>query len=57
MYCRLLRATTYARDPAFTQKALEKPGAKVEAISHHEQQNQQTGSAKYRKLLQNFELW
>jgi hypothetical protein len=57
MYFRLLRATTYARDPAFTQKALEKPGAKVGAISHHEQRNQQTGSAKYRKLLQNCELW
>ena len=37
-------------------KALEKTAAKVEAISHHEKRNQQTGSAKHRKLLYNFEL-
>jgi hypothetical protein len=55
--CRLLRATTHARDPAAASKVLEKSGAKVEAVSHHEQRNQQTGSAKHHNLRQNFELW
>ena len=35
------------------RKQLEKPGAKVEAVSHHEQRNPQTGSDKHCKLLQN----